>query len=190
MTSPEPLAPPTESTPACLGLTSDAQALQQAAKRRARMLPNRHRFYAEFFRAHPENGAQTHHPRSRASTGELVSTDDPLMALKVALQMALVQCSAKDVQALLARETAAMTQSLQSHRRKPGEVVALRKDARHSARSPSSGPALWCIEGEEPLKCPVCGNPTCREWPTLRQLSPRAGVMRHHVSECAMLTPS
>ncbi|MEB0001182.1 hypothetical protein QN367_19170, partial [Cryobacterium sp. RTS3] len=44
----------------------------------------------------------------------------------------------------------------------------------------------------EPTDCVSCGNPLCKEWPTLFELTlkgTQTGEFAYHVSECQMLDP-
>lgn len=70
---------------------------------------------------------------------------------------------------------------------KPGDLVILKARAGFAPPGtyrilPEEGDALPCLEG--------CGDPNCREWATLEQVSPvfftPTGGMGYHVAECRM----
>ncbi len=132
---------------------------------------DRDAFYAFFNMPTPNGGSQAH-------------CLDELGALTLALQAALVQCPAEQVQALLQREMASMLRSLSKVRRAPGQAVQLEEEAGFGAT-----PGRWHILPGEPSSCPLCGNPACQEWPTLARVAEDGSVtdeLAYHVSECEM----
>lgn len=113
---------------------------------------------------------------------------DPMCLLKVALQLALFSQSPDAVSKLITDATEAMLHSLSCKRRKPGEVVVLRSNDLDGYNG------LYQIveERDTTEDCFRCGNPLCKEWPNLRELSPEGtptGKHAYHVAECQMTDP-
>lgn len=105
----------------------------------------------------------------------------PMALLEYALQLALFSQAADEVAQLIAKTTEQMLQSLSCRRRKMGDVVCVADDGETG---------VYQIVGrDEPDSCTRCGNPACREWPTLVELAPDGlpnNTYEYHVSECRM----
>lgn len=132
---------------------------------------DRNAFYAFFNVPSPDGGMQAH-------------VLDELGALTLALQAALTQLPADQVQAHVQRETTSMLHSLGKPRRAVGQVVVLQEAAGFGG-----APGRWRILPGEPSSCPLCGNPSCQEWPTLARVAPDGQLtdeLAYHVSECEM----
>ncbi|MDU8350381.1 hypothetical protein RYA05_00565 [Pseudomonas syringae pv. actinidiae] len=113
---------------------------------------------------------------------------NPSALLELALQHALFSMPAGAVSDLVRKTTASMLHSLSCKRRGVGELVRLVDD------DPDGYNGVYQIAAEcgESNDCIICGNPLCKEWPTLFELTPegeRSGDFAYHVSECQMLDP-
>mgnify|MGYP001761616337 CR=1 FL=1 len=112
---------------------------------------------------------------------------NPLSLLELALQHALFSMPAGAVSDLVRKTTASMLHSLSCKRREIGELVRLVDD------EPDGYNGVYQITaGGEPADCIICGNPLCKEWPTLIEFTSgelQSGDFAYHVSECQMLDP-
>ncbi|MBF9243206.1 hypothetical protein I4I80_02790 [Pseudomonas syringae pv. tomato] len=110
---------------------------------------------------------------------------NPKSLLELALQYALVNMSPDEVSNLVGDVSKKMLHSLSCKRRREGDIVRV---------DPEGDTGLYLISTGrgDPDECTSCGNPLCKEWPTLVELSPdgaATGEFAYHVSECQMLDP-
>ncbi|MCK9709873.1 hypothetical protein [Pseudomonas syringae] len=110
----------------------------------------------------------------------------PASLLVVALQHALFFMDVNEVEQIVHTTTEKLVASLGCKRRSPGEIVRL------EGHDPDSYLGLYQIAlgRGEPSECVLCGNPRCKEWPTLFEVDvnlSRTGEFAYHVSECHML---
>ncbi|MDP5168545.1 hypothetical protein [Pseudomonas syringae] len=110
----------------------------------------------------------------------------PAALLVVALQHALFTMDADKVNEIVRLTTEKLLKSLGCKRRSPGEVVRLED---HDSDG-YNGLYQIALGRGEPSDCVLCGNPRCKEWPTLFEVDvslSQTGEFAYHVSECQML---
>ncbi|MBJ2286656.1 MULTISPECIES: hypothetical protein [Pseudomonas] len=110
---------------------------------------------------------------------------NPKSLLELALQYALVSMLPDEVSKLVADVSERMLHSLSCKRRREDEVVRVDQEG-------DTGLYLISTGRGGPEECVSCGNPLCKEWPTLVELSAEGaatGEFAYHVSECQMQDP-